>query len=76
MSKKSKGIPSSWDADMVRSHVWETMRILDWSVREYAHRVPMDHTHLQRFLNGERDLAPTKLLDSIGMKAVVYYEHK
>ena len=76
MIGRSKGMPSSWDADMVRSHVWETMRIMDWSVRDYASQVPMDHTHLHRFLTGERELAPTKLLDSLGMKAVMYYEYK
>ena len=72
---KSKGIPSSWDSDMVRCHVRDSMDILQISLREYSNLIGISPSHLSRFLNGEREPGPA-ILDKLGLRAVTYYEWK
>ncbi len=70
----SKGIPASWDADMVRSHIRDKIEAMGVSQREYADMCGYDHTHLSRVLNGDK-LPGKKILDAEGLVAVTYYEY-
>ena len=72
---KSKGLPSSLDADMVRAHVRNSMEMSNISLRSYAKIMEISPSHLSRFLAGEREPGP-KVLDAFGLKAVTYYEWK
>lgn len=71
----SKGMPSSMDADMVRSSIRSKIEAMGMSQREYADMCGYDHTHLSRVLNGEK-LPGKKILDAEGLHAVTYYEYK
>jgi transcriptional regulator with XRE-family HTH domain len=67
------GIPSSMDADMVRSRIRDKIEAMGITQSAYAEMCGYSQAYLSDFLNGLRGPGPA-ILKAEGLKAVTYYE--
>ena len=71
----TKGMPSSMDADMVRSLIRDKIKAMDLTQADYAAMCGYSPAYLSDVLAGRKD--PGKaILAAEGLVAVTYYEHK
>ncbi len=71
----TNGIPLSMDADMVRDEIRLSMREAELTQVEWAFAHGVSESYLSDILSGRREPG-AKLLSSIGMKRVTYYEYE
>jgi hypothetical protein len=65
-----------FDSDDVTTRLWLYINeVYGGSQRALARECNIDHSHLSRVLSGEKKPGH-KILDLVGMQAVIYYENK
>lgn len=74
-SNGKRGLPSSWDADMVRASIRDKIEKMGVTQAAYAEMCGYTPQHLRQFLCGSKGPGP-KILDAEGLQAVTYYEFK